>query len=162
VTPAPLASATEIRLEIRRSGERVFDGSTPLSSMKRDVKTLVEYLYRDNSFPNGCFLPTGTGIVPPDTFTLLHGDEIRIGIDGIGTLVNFVGLTSLMRVSGDVHLLDPLQWVSAYCNSRGSWICSAGLYLGTGSAGRWATVCTGGLPGSLTQTFQPAPWAYSR
>jgi 2-dehydro-3-deoxy-D-arabinonate dehydratase len=51
----------------------------------------VEYLYRENSFPNGCFLLTGTGIVPPDSFTLRMEDEIRISIEGIGTLVNFVG-----------------------------------------------------------------------
>lgn len=91
VTATPLPSSTEIRLQIRRSGREVFTGSTPLSSMKRDVRTLVDYLYRDNSFPNGCFLLTGTGIVPPDSFTLLHDDEIRITIEPIGTLVNFVG-----------------------------------------------------------------------
>jgi 2-dehydro-3-deoxy-D-arabinonate dehydratase len=90
VTSGPLPPLTEIRLEIRR-GQKIFAGSTPLSNMKRDVKTLIDYLYRDNSFPNGCFLLTGTGIVPPDSFTLLHGDEIRITIDPIGTLVNFVG-----------------------------------------------------------------------
>src|SRR5499425_2115391 len=91
VSPAPLPALTEIRMEIHRSGGQVFEGATPLSSMKRDVKTLVEYLYRDNSFPTGCFLLTGTGIVPPDSFTLQHGDEIQISIDGIGTLVNEVG-----------------------------------------------------------------------
>jgi len=91
VTTKPLPSSTGICLEICRGGQQVFAGSTPLSSMKRDVATLVEYLYRYNSFPNGCFLLTGTGIVPPDSFTLLHGDEIRITIDPIGTLVNVVG-----------------------------------------------------------------------
>jgi 2-dehydro-3-deoxy-D-arabinonate dehydratase len=91
VTSTPLPSSTEIRLEIHRDRSRVFEGSTPLSSMKRDVKTLVEYLYRDNSFPSGCFLLTGTGIVPPDSFTLQQADEIRITIEGIGTLVNVVG-----------------------------------------------------------------------
>jgi len=91
VTPAPLPSTTEIHLEIRRRGGQVFAGATSLNSMKRDINTLVEYLYRDNSFPYGCFLLTGTGIVPPDSFTLLQGDEIRITIDPIGTLVNFVG-----------------------------------------------------------------------
>lgn len=90
VSSTPLPPSTEIRLEIHR-GQQVFAGATQLSSMKRDVRTLVEYLYRDNSFPHGCFLLTGTGIVPPDSFTLLHGDEIRITIDPIGTLVNFVG-----------------------------------------------------------------------
>jgi 2-dehydro-3-deoxy-D-arabinonate dehydratase len=91
VTTSPLPSSTEIRLEIRRKDQQAFAGSTPLSSMKREVTTLVEYLYRDNSFPKGCFLLTGTGIVPPDSFTLLHGDEIRITIDAIGTLMNVVG-----------------------------------------------------------------------
>ena len=58
--------------------------------MIRDPKTLVEYLYRDQSFPHGCFLLTGTGIIPPDEFTLRSGDTIRISISGIGTLVNHV------------------------------------------------------------------------
>ena len=91
VTTSPLPSSTEIRLEVHRQGQQVFAGSTPLSSMKREVRTLVEYLYRDNCFPNGCFLLTGTGVVPPDSFTLLQDDEIRITIDPIGTLVNVVG-----------------------------------------------------------------------
>ena len=91
VTEAPLPSSTEISLQIHRSSKQVFAGSTSLSNMKRDVKTLVDYLYRDNSFPSGCFLLTGTGIVPPDSFTLQHGDEIRITIEPIGTLVNVVG-----------------------------------------------------------------------
>ena len=84
-------SSSEIHLKIVREGTTIFEGSTALSAMKRDYATLVEYLYRDNVFPNGCFLLTGTGIVPPDSFTLRHGDEIRISITGIGTLVNFVG-----------------------------------------------------------------------
>src|SRR5262249_45008209 len=91
VTSAPLAATTEIRLEILRGRETAFSGSTTLASLKRDLKVLVEYLYRENSFPNGCFLLTGTGIVPPNAFTLSHGDEIRIEIDGIGTLANVVG-----------------------------------------------------------------------
>jgi 2-dehydro-3-deoxy-D-arabinonate dehydratase len=52
---------------------------------------LVQYLYRNNKFPVGCFLLTGTGIVPPDAFSLQNNDEIRITITGIGTLVNYVG-----------------------------------------------------------------------
>jgi 2-dehydro-3-deoxy-D-arabinonate dehydratase len=91
VSSEPLPLASEIRLEILRGGEACFAGSTALSAMKRDFATLVEYLYRDNVFPAGCFLLTGTGVVPPDSFTLNQGDEIRITIDGIGTLVNFVG-----------------------------------------------------------------------
>ncbi|HEY7354306.1 MAG TPA: fumarylacetoacetate hydrolase family protein [Terriglobales bacterium] len=91
VSSARLPHSTQIRLEIRRSGDEVFAGSTTLTELKRDPQTLVDYLYRDNSFPNGCYLLTGTGIVPPDTFTLAAGDEIRITIDGIGTLANVVG-----------------------------------------------------------------------
>lgn len=90
VSSEPLSSSTEIRLEILRGGQTAFAGSTNLSNLKRQPAMLVHYLYRDNPFPNGCFLLTGTGIVPPDSFTLNHGDEIRISIDGIGTLMNFV------------------------------------------------------------------------
>ncbi len=86
---APDAS-TEIRLEIVRGGEAAFDGTTTLAQLKRSPESLVEFLYRDNSFPHGCFLLTGTGIVPSDDFTLHSGDEIRITIDEIGTLVNMV------------------------------------------------------------------------
>ncbi len=88
VSSRPLSKETNIKLEIRRSGQTAFEGSTTLASLKRDPVSLVEYLYRDNSFPNGAYLLTGTGVVPPDNFTLHHDDEIRISIDGIGMLVN--------------------------------------------------------------------------
>jgi 2-dehydro-3-deoxy-D-arabinonate dehydratase len=81
---------TQITMEILRSTNTEFSASITLSEMKRDPRTLVEYLYRDQSFPNGCFLLTGTGIIPPDAFTLQSGDEIRISISGIGMLVNRV------------------------------------------------------------------------
>ena len=87
----PLPRETEIRLEITRSGAPAFSGSTPLSRMKRKFEELVGWLFRDNSFPDGAWLLTGTGVVPPDDFTLQRGDEIRITIDPIGTLRNFVG-----------------------------------------------------------------------
>jgi len=87
----PLDSSTKIELEIFRENSCVFRGATSLDSMKRDPKTLVEYLFRDNVFPSGCFLLTGTGVVPPDSFTLQPSDEIRISINDIGTLTNFVG-----------------------------------------------------------------------
>ncbi|GGG69020.1 fumarylacetoacetate hydrolase family protein [Edaphobacter dinghuensis] len=90
VDPEPLPTATRIAIQIVRNGETAFSGSTALSELKRDPKTLVSFLYRDNSFPKGCFLMTGTGIVPPDSFTLASGDQIRIVIDPIGTLVNEV------------------------------------------------------------------------
>jgi len=81
----------EIRLEIGRDGKIEFSDSTTLASLKRDPKVLVEFLYRNNTFPQGCFLLTGTGIVPPDSFTLEVNDRIEITIPPIGTLVNTVG-----------------------------------------------------------------------
>jgi 2-dehydro-3-deoxy-D-arabinonate dehydratase len=90
ISEQPLPGETEIRLEIIRSGATVFDGQTKLSAMKRTPEELVEYLFRDNVFPYGCFLLTGTGIVPPDDFTLAVEDEIRITIEPIGTLINYV------------------------------------------------------------------------
>jgi 2-dehydro-3-deoxy-D-arabinonate dehydratase len=88
VANEPLARTTAIQIEIRRAGSAVFSDSTTLEAMKRNPTELVEYLFRENTFPNGCFLLTGTGIVPPNTFTLASGDEIAITIDGIGTLTN--------------------------------------------------------------------------
>src|SRR5579885_760180 len=91
VRESPLPASTGIRMAIRRMGEMAFEGATTLAGLKRDPRELVAYLYRDNAFPNGCFLLTGTGIVPPDSFTLQAGDEIRIEMEGIGALVNTVG-----------------------------------------------------------------------
>ena len=87
----PLGSETGIHLEIERQGKTAFAASTTLAGLKRDPKELVGFLYRDNSFPQGAFLMTGTGIVPADNFTLTADDRIRISIDGIGTLENYVG-----------------------------------------------------------------------
>jgi len=91
ISEEPLPKNTEIRLQIRRLGATAFEGTTTLDSMKRDFSELAEYLFRDNSFPQGAFLLTGTGIVPPDDFTLQAGDEIRITVPPIGTLTNTVG-----------------------------------------------------------------------
>ncbi|MBS1803056.1 MAG: fumarylacetoacetate hydrolase family protein [Acidobacteria bacterium] len=91
VTGDPLAKETEIQLEISRKERIEFEGSVALTELKRDPKTLVEYLFRDNSFPAGVFLMTGTGIVPPSSFTLEKGDRIRITIGPIGVLENVVG-----------------------------------------------------------------------
>jgi len=85
-----MPSDTRIGMEIQRKDRIEFSASIALSEMKRDPRVLAEYLYRDQSFPYGTFLLTGTGIVPPDTFTLQSGDRISISIDQIGTLVNRV------------------------------------------------------------------------
>jgi 2-dehydro-3-deoxy-D-arabinonate dehydratase len=87
---APLPPDTGIHLAILRDGATAFDGSTTLAAMKRTPEELVDFLFRDNSFPAGCFLLTGTGIVPPDAFALRPGDRIQITIDPIGTLENYV------------------------------------------------------------------------
>jgi 2-dehydro-3-deoxy-D-arabinonate dehydratase len=91
VTGSPLANSTEIVLEILRGDRIEFEDSVELTELKRDPKVLVEYLFRDNSFPNGVFLMTGTGIVPPNSFTLEHRDRVRIAIEPIGVLENVVG-----------------------------------------------------------------------
>jgi 2-dehydro-3-deoxy-D-arabinonate dehydratase len=90
ISRKPLPPETEIHLQIIRECATAFHGQTRLSELKRSPQELVEYLFRDNSFPYGCFLLTGTGIVPPDEFTLAVGDEIRITIEPIGTLINHV------------------------------------------------------------------------
>lgn len=81
---------TRIEIEIERGGAVVFAGSTNIGQIKRPLPSLAEFLYRDNAFPRGAYLMTGTGIVPPDAFTLAHGDEIRITIEPVGTLRNSV------------------------------------------------------------------------
>jgi 2-dehydro-3-deoxy-D-arabinonate dehydratase len=83
-------SQTAIKLEIARHGKTVFQGNTTVAELKRTPQELVSFLFRENSFPQGVFLMTGTGIVPDDDFTLAGGDAIRITIDGIGTLENSV------------------------------------------------------------------------
>ena len=90
VSDQPLAASTKIALKIARNGATCFEDATTLSQLKRSPQELVDYLYRESSFPNGCILLTGTGIVPPSSFTLEAADRIEIAIEGIGTLVNIV------------------------------------------------------------------------
>ncbi len=86
----PLPLETRIRMTIRRAGQTAFEGATGLDQMKRTLPELAQWLWRDNTFPAGCFLLTGTGLVPPDSFTLQSGDEVAISIDGLGTLTNSI------------------------------------------------------------------------
>ena len=90
VVRPPLPLETRIELGITRSGETVFAGTTSLAQMKRQFDELAGYLYRDNAFPHGCYLLTGTGVIPPGDFTLHSGDRIIITVDGLGTLENIV------------------------------------------------------------------------
>jgi 2-dehydro-3-deoxy-D-arabinonate dehydratase len=86
----PPPDQVSIRMTIERRGEVVFDGSTELRAMKRTFADLVHWLGLENSFPHGAVLLTGTGIVPPDDFTLAAGDLIAIEVTGIGRLINLV------------------------------------------------------------------------
>ncbi len=88
VDAMPEREQMAIRLEIYRAGKSVFEGSTSAGQMARSFEDLVQWLGRDNSFPNGCMLLTGTGVVPGSDFTLAAGDEVAITIAGIGTLRN--------------------------------------------------------------------------
>ncbi len=90
VPESPLPAETDIVLEIIRSGKTVVQNSVSFNQMKRKPQELVDFLFRECSFEYGCFLMTGTGIIPDDNFTLASGDEIRITIAPIGTLVNYV------------------------------------------------------------------------
>lgn len=85
-----LDSNTKIHLEIIRNDKNIFQGNVAVSQMKRTFEELVSFVYRECSFPHGCLIMTGTGIVPPNDFTLRSGDEIKITIDNIGTLINTV------------------------------------------------------------------------
>jgi 2-dehydro-3-deoxy-D-arabinonate dehydratase len=88
VAKMPPLAEVEIRLTIHRAGQVAFEGSTTLAQMARTPESLVDWLGRENEFPTGVVLLTGTGIVPPDAFTLAPGDEVTIQIAGIGALTN--------------------------------------------------------------------------
>ena len=87
---APEAAAREwkIHLEIRRGDQVAFSGETSVGQIKRGFAELAEFLFRCQTFPHGAVLLTGTGIVPPDTFTLLERDVVKIEVTGIGMLLN--------------------------------------------------------------------------
>jgi 2-dehydro-3-deoxy-D-arabinonate dehydratase len=87
----PLPSSTKIGLEVHRQGSLAASGETTLAQLKRNPEELANWLFRANSFPTGCFLMTGTGVVPDD-FSLSKGDQVTITIEGIGALQNGVGM----------------------------------------------------------------------
>ncbi|HEU4608237.1 MAG TPA: fumarylacetoacetate hydrolase family protein [Chitinophagaceae bacterium] len=91
VPEKPLPPETNITMQIKRNGVELFRDSVPLSRMKRSLPELAGWLFRECHFPFGCFLMTGTGIIPGNDFTLHYGDEIEIQIDHIGILHNIVG-----------------------------------------------------------------------
>ncbi len=90
VLPDPIPSNTVIQLKIYRDETLVFDGMSAVSQIKRELNELVSYLFRETTFDSGVMLMTGTGIIPPDAFTLEADDRVEIYIDHIGTLINYV------------------------------------------------------------------------
>lgn len=90
VSDSPIDENTGIEIEIIRNYKQVFSGSVSINQIRRKLTDIVEFLFRETTFPVGCFLMTGTGIVPPNNFTLHAGDEIKIRIERIGELVNIV------------------------------------------------------------------------
>jgi 2-dehydro-3-deoxy-D-arabinonate dehydratase len=90
VSEDPIHSTTGISMTVRRNDKTIFEGTTTIDQMKRSHEELVEFLYRECSFPVGCYLMTGTCVVPENEFTLQSKDHITITIDRIGVLRNIV------------------------------------------------------------------------
>jgi len=90
VPEAPISRDTTISITITRGGQEMFNDSIQLNRMKRELPELAGYLYRELDFPHGCYLMTGTGMVPGNDFTLQVGDVVAITIKGIGTLTNTI------------------------------------------------------------------------
>ncbi|MBI1342231.1 MAG: 2-hydroxyhepta-2,4-diene-1,7-dioate isomerase [Terrimonas sp.] len=90
VTDDPLHPDSIIELVINRNQQSVFREKVAISQMKRTPQELVSFVYRACSFPYGCMIMTGTGIVPLSDFTLYSGDEIIIHFEPVGTLINTV------------------------------------------------------------------------
>jgi 2-dehydro-3-deoxy-D-arabinonate dehydratase len=95
IPDSPIRPETAITINITRSGKAVFDASIQLNKMKRTLPELASWLFRGLKFPNGCFLMTGTGLVPGNDFTLTAGDVVSITIENIGTLRNQVGVLKM-------------------------------------------------------------------
>jgi 2-dehydro-3-deoxy-D-arabinonate dehydratase len=86
----PISIETNISITIHRKAKGVFNGNIQLNRMKRQLPELASWLFKELKFNNGCYLMTGTGLVPGNEFTLQAGDVVAISIDGIGTLRNVV------------------------------------------------------------------------
>ncbi|MEO6453710.1 MAG: fumarylacetoacetate hydrolase family protein [Ginsengibacter sp.] len=92
ITNKSVSLNTAIHMNIYREGQKMFDDATTLSKMKRSLKELAAYLFSELDFEHGCFLLTGTCVVPPTDFTLQENDVVNISIDGIGILTNTISV----------------------------------------------------------------------
>jgi len=98
VTSTPISGETVIRMIIKRAGVKLYEDSTTVSRIKRTFDELTEHLYRECDFPAGCFLMTGTCLVPSSEFTLQEDDVVEISIDLIGTLINSIGINPKHKI----------------------------------------------------------------
>ncbi len=92
VSSTPIGGETVIKMIIKRDGANVYEDSTTVSRIKRSFNELTTYLFSECDFPHGCFLMTGTCLVPSPDFTLQEDDVVEISIDNIGTLINTIGV----------------------------------------------------------------------
>ncbi|MFI5138293.1 MAG: fumarylacetoacetate hydrolase family protein [Sphingobacteriales bacterium] len=92
VTSSPIGGDTAIKMNIKRDDVKVYEDTTTVSRIKRSFTELTSYLYSECDFPHGCYLMTGTCLVPSPDFTLQEDDVVEISIDGIGTLINTIGI----------------------------------------------------------------------
>jgi len=92
VGSSPIGGEVVIKMIIKRDDAKVYEDSTTVSRIKRSFTELTGYLFRECDFPHGCFLMTGTCLVPSPDFTLQEGDIVEISIDAIGTLINTIGI----------------------------------------------------------------------
>ena len=90
VPSKPISQNTFINILIERNKTEMFKESIQINRMKRSLTELAKWLYKECEFKNGCYLMTGTGMVPPNNFTLMPGDIVTIDIENIGTLMNVV------------------------------------------------------------------------
>ncbi len=90
VSPTPIDLSTKIEMIIFRNAEEVYKDSVCIDRIRRSFAELATYMFRECDFPYGCFLMTGTCLVPPSEFTLQENDVVDISIDHIGTLSNTV------------------------------------------------------------------------
>jgi len=92
INSKPIGGETVIKMMIKRDGANVYEDSTTVSRIKRSFNELTTYLFSECDFPHGCFLMTGTCLVPSPDFTLQEDDVVEISIDHIGTLINTIGV----------------------------------------------------------------------
>ncbi len=90
ISSLPIRGETAIKMIIKRDNTKVYEDSTTVSRIKRSFNELTSYLFSECDFPHGCFLMTGTCLVPSPDFTLQEGDIAEISIDNVGTLINTI------------------------------------------------------------------------